>query len=289
MIDAADPDAGGNAAQIAYWNDRAAVTWTTFQEQLDRVFASLTAVALNVAAPATGERVIDVGCGCGATVLELAHRVGPAGHVLGLDVSEPMAARARERIAAEALGNAKVIVSDAATYAFPQGSADLLFSRFGVMFFADPEGAFANLRLAMRPGGRLLCIAWRPLAENPWFTVPLEAARPLLPPQPPPEPYAPGPFALADAERVRGILAAAGWRDASVVRHDMPMRLAGAGQLDEAADYATRVGPLARILADVDSDVRSRARQAVREALGAYDAPDGISLAGSVWFVAARV
>ena len=287
MIDASDQVGGGNAAQIAYWNDKAAVTWTTFQEHIDTVFAPLTAVALDAAAPATGERVIDVGCGCGATVLELARRVGPTGHVLGLDVSEPMSARARERIAAEKMGNAKVVVDDAATYASPRDDADLLFSRFGVMFFADPAAAFANLRLAMRPGGRLLCMAWRPLAENPWFTVPMEAARPLLPPQPPPEPYAPGPFAFADAERVRGILAAAGWREASIVRHDKPMRLAGVGQLDAATEFATRVGPLARALAEVDADLRSRARQAVREALRASDGPSGIWLAGSIWLVAA--
>jgi SAM-dependent methyltransferase len=288
MIEATDPADGGNAAQIAYWNDKAAVTWTTFQEHIDTALAPLTAVALDAAAPATGERVIDVGCGCGATVLELARRVGPTGHVLGLDVSERMSARARERIAAAELGNAKVIVHDAASYAFPRDGANLLFSRFGVMFFADPEAAFANLRLAMRPGGRLLCVAWRKLAENPWFNVPLAAARPLLPPQPPPEPDAPGPFAFADAERVRGILAAAGWRDANIVRHDMPMRLAGVGQLDAATEFATRVGPLARALAEADSDVRSRARQAVRKALGAYEGPNGISLAGSIWLVAAR-
>lgn len=177
---------------------------------------------------------------------------------------------------------------DAATYAFPREDADLLFSRFGVMFFADPAAAFANLRLAMRPGGRLLCMAWRPLAENPWMSVPLEAARPLLPPQPPPEPYTPGPFAFADAERVRSILAAAGWADANIVRQDMPMRLAGVGQLDEATEYATRVGPLARELADADPDLRSRARQAVREVLGAYEGPNGISLTGSIWLVTAR-
>ena len=99
MIDTADSDRGGNAVQIAYWNDNIAVTWTTFQEHIDTVFVPLTAVALDAAAPATGERVIDVGCGCGATVLGLARRVGPTGHVLGLDVSEPMSARARERIA----------------------------------------------------------------------------------------------------------------------------------------------------------------------------------------------
>src|SRR3984957_14292882 len=138
-------DKQDNAAQIAYWNDRAAVTWTTFQERLDASFESLTAIALEAAAPKSGERAIDIGCGCGATVLALAHRLSPTGEVLGLDVSEPMAARAREQIGAAGLTNARVAVSDAATHDFREASADLLFSRFGIMFFADPVAAFSNL------------------------------------------------------------------------------------------------------------------------------------------------
>ncbi len=278
----------GNAAQIAYWNDRAAVTWTEFQDRIDAVFAPLTAIALDASAAAPGERALDIGCGCGATVLELARRVGPAGHVLGLDVSEPMAARARARIAAAGLGNAEVLVSDASAAVFPRRDADLLFSRFGVMFFADPAAAFANLRRAMRPGGRLLCAVWRPMAENSWFSVPLEAARFLLPPQPPPEPDAPGPFAFADAERVRRILAEAGWQCIGLEPCDVPMRLAGPGQIGQATEFATRVGALARVLADAEPELRSRAQEAVADVLGGYDGPDGISLSGSIWIVSAR-
>lgn len=200
------PNKQDNTAQIAYWNDKAAITWTTFQERLDALFQPLTALALDAAKPASGERAVDVGCGCGATVLALAERIGSAGQVLGLDVSGPMAARARERIAAAGLSNAQVVVSDAATTDFERRDADLLFSRFGVMFFADPVAAFANLHLAMRPGGRLLCAAWRPLADNPWFRVPLEAARSFVPPQPPADPEAPGPFAFADLEMYKSDL-----------------------------------------------------------------------------------
>src|SRR5471030_492874 len=118
-----------NAAQIAYWNDKAAETWTTFQERLDAMFQPLTRLLVDAAAPALGERVIDVGCGCGATVLALADRVGPTGHILGLDVSEPMSARARQRIAAAGIKNAEVEVSDAAIHGFSRADADLLFSR----------------------------------------------------------------------------------------------------------------------------------------------------------------
>jgi SAM-dependent methyltransferase len=281
-------DTQDNAAQIAYWNDRAAITWTAFQERLDALFEPLTNIALDAAAPSKGERAIDIGCGCGATTLALADRVGPTGRVLGLDVSQPMAGRARQRIAAAGLANATVVVSDAASHDFQQPGADLLFSRFGVMFFADPVAAFANLHGAIRPGGRLLCVAWRPLAENPWFVVPLEAARPLVQPQPSTDPNAPGPFALANPDRTLGILTGAGWRDATLTRHEVPMGFAAAGEIEQAADFATRVGALARILADENAETQVRVRQAVAKALQDYDGPAGISLTGSIWLISAR-
>lgn len=282
------PNTQDNAAQIAYWNDRAAVTWTAFQERLDAVFEPLTALALDAAAPAAGEHVIDIGCGCGATVLALADRVGPTGQVLGLDVSEQMSARARQRIATAGLTNARVFVSDAAVHAFPAGDANLLFSRFGVMFFADPVAAFANLRRAMRPGGRLLCAAWRPLTDNPWFMVPLQAARALLPPQPPADPDAPGPFAFADQDRTLGIFRNAGWQDVTLTRRDVPMQFAAAGQIEQATEFSTRVGPLARALAEESPETATRIRLAVTEALKAYDGPAGINLTGSIWLISAR-
>jgi SAM-dependent methyltransferase len=278
-----------NSAQIAYWNDRAGVTWTAFQERLDALFEPLTALAVEAAAPQPGEHVIDVGCGCGASVLALAKRLGATGEVMGLDVSEPMSARARERIAASGLTNARVVVSDAATHDFRDAGSDLLFSRFGVMFFADPAAAFANLRGAIRPGGRLLCVVWRQLADNPWFTVPLEAARSLLAPQPPSDPHAPGPFAFADPDRTLGVLAKAGWKNAALRRHDVPIRLAAAGQLEQAVEFATRVGILARMLAEEENpETRARVRLAVGEALKPYEGPTGINLSGSIWLVSAN-
>jgi SAM-dependent methyltransferase len=297
-----EPAAQDNTAQIAYWNDRAAVTWTALQDRLDAMFAPLTAIALAAAAPAPGEHVIDIGCGCGATVLELARRVAPTGPasgqippgtvppgtVLGIDVSEPMTARARQRIDQAGLANAQVLVSDAATHAFAPAAADLLFSRFGVMFFADPAAAFANLRTAIRPGGRLLFACWRPVEENAWFAVPLAAAGHLMPPSPPADPDAPGPFAFADKERVRRILTTAGWTDLLFVRQDVPIRIAGPGGMQEAAEFATRVGALARGLAEAEPEIRTRAAQAIAEALRPFDGPDGITLTGSVWLVSAR-
>lgn len=278
-------DTAGNVAQIAFWNENAGINWTALQEHLDTVFAPLTAIALRAAAPVAGEHVLDTGCGCGATTLELARLVGPTGHVLGVDVSQPMTTRARERIAAAGLTNAEILVADATTASLP--AVDLLFSRFGVMFFADPVAAFANLRRAMRSGGRLVCAVWRPLTQNPWFQVPLAAVRDLLPPQPPVDPFAPGPFAFADSDRVTGILTQAGWRDVAMTPHDVPMPIAPGDGLAQATEFAMRVGAVARMLAEADADLRARAQAAISEAMQAHNGPDGIVLVGSIWLLSA--
>jgi SAM-dependent methyltransferase len=199
-----------------------------------------------------------------------------------------MAARAGERIAVARLTNAQVVVSDAATHDFARDDINLMFSRFGVMFFANPVAAFANLHRTMRPGGRLLCAAWRPLVDNPWFVVPLEAARALVTPQAPVDPDSPGPFALSNPDRTRGILTTAGWRDVTLTRRDVPMRLAATGQIEEATEFATHVGALARTLADEGPEIRARVREAVAEALKNYDSPSGINLSGSIWLISAR-
>jgi SAM-dependent methyltransferase len=285
MANTAEQD---NSAQIEYWNDRAAVTWTALQDRLDAMFTPLTIRALDAAAPVAGERVLDVGCGCGATVLELARRVGPNGSVLGADVSQPMAARALERIAAAGLGNAQVLVADASTHGFSPDDRDLLFSRFGVMFFADPAAAFANLRRAVRPGGRLLFACWRPMTDNAWFQVPARAAAHLLPPAPPADPDAPGPFAFANPDRVGHILGTAGWSDVALTPQDVPMRLAGPGQVEDAAGFATRVGALARALAEVSAEVKAQATEAIARVLSDHDSSAGVCLSGSIWLVSAR-
>lgn len=281
-------ETGGNADQIAFWNSRGGQTWARLQDRLDAVLEPVSSIAIEAADPRPGERAIDVGCGCGATLLALARRVGPSGRVTGLDVSEPMSARARERLAAEGVRNAQVIVGDASAQALPQGEADLLFSRFGVMFFRDPAAAFAHLRGALRPGGRLLCAVWRSLADNAWMRVPLEAAMPLLPPQPPSDPFAPGPYALADHDRTRRILLDAGWREPEFVRRDVGLCLAPAGDVAAATDLMFAIGALARIVGEMEPEARAPVRQAVMEALRRHDTPAGIILNGSVWLVSAR-
>ncbi len=273
-----------NRDEVAYWNDDAGSRWVEFQERIDRAFAPLSAAGLALAAAQPGESVVDIGCGCGATVLELADAVGSSGSVLGVDVSRSMLALAGQR-AGERLPNVRLHVADAATHAFDESSVDLAFSRFGVMFFDDPVSALANVRRALRPGGRLVFVCWRDLAANPWFHVPLEAVHPHLPPQPKVHPHAPGPLAFADRDRVEDILRQAGYDDVRSSAFDAVLEL---GPEPQATELLSQIGPTSRLFAGGDEAARAVAREALSVALRGH-APDGhVRLRAGVWMVVAR-
>jgi SAM-dependent methyltransferase len=278
-----------NAEQHRYWNELAGPIWVAHQERLDRQIGPHGERALALLAPAPGERMIDLGCGCGDSTLALARRVAPGGHVLGLDLSEPMLARARERAAAAGLANVAFRVADVQSARLDAGAFDAAFSRFGVMFFADPVAAFRNVLRALRPGGRLVFACWRPVQENPWVLVPMAAAAPLLTLPPPPPEDAPGPFAFGDAERVRSILAAAGFEGIALEPIDLPMSPAG-GDLDEAAETFLQVGPLASMLREANASeaLREQVRGAVRKAFEPHLRGGRVELGSAIWLVQAR-
>lgn len=275
-------DAQANADQIAYWNEAAGRTWVEFHDALDRQVEPLGRAAIAALAPAAGERVLDVGCGCGQTTLELARRVGAAGSVTGVDISQPMLAVARERAAGA--HQARFIEADAQTYPFEAGVFDAVHSRFGVMFFQDPTAAFANIRRALNPGGRLAFVCWRAVAENPIMTLPLVAAARHLPPSEPPAPDAPGPFAFADPDRVRAILTGAGFRDVSLQPQDMA---AGGNDLEGAVSLALRIGPLGRMLRE-HPEAMSAAIADIRAAFRAHLKEGRVFLPSATWIVTAR-
>jgi SAM-dependent methyltransferase len=270
-----------NADQIKFWNGPGGQKWAAYQSDMDRNLADVTAALLPFAAAKPGERVLDIGCGAGQTSHMLAAAVGSTGHVTGVDISAPMLANAR----AQAAANETFIEADAAFHAF-RGEFDLVFSRFGVMFFDDPPAAFANIRKGLMPGGRLAFVCWRPAMENEWVTVPAQAARPFLPPQPPPDPLAPGPFAFADPARVERILTAAGFRNVQTKKLDGVMNLGASS--DEAAFQMTNLGPLSRALGEVEDEaVKDRIRAAVKDALEAIRKDGVIKPAIACWLVAA--
>ena len=279
--------AGPNAEQITYWNEQGGPRWVKLQEALDEQLASFGRVVMDRLAVGNGERVHDVGCGCGETALELGRRVGPRGAVLGVDISTVMLERARARERDAGIGNVQFLVADAQTHGFTPASFDVVFSRFGVMFFQDPRAAFTNLASALAPGGRLGFHCWKSLPENPWMTVPLFAALQHVPPPPIPAPDAPGPFAFADADRVGGILADAGLAEIDFESRNDPMTLGG-GSLDDAVDFVLQMGPASIALREATAETVAKVRASVREALAPYQTPEGVRLATSSWVVTAR-
>ncbi len=274
------PASGANAAQIEFWNGEAANAWVENQAQLDRLLAPLSAAIIARAAVRNSEHVLDVGCGCGQTSLEIAQA---GARVTGIDISAAMLDSARARVAG--LNGSDFVLADAATQAFSE-PFDLVFSRFGVMFFADPVAAFANLRRALKPTGRLAFLCWQGVKFNPWMAVPMAAARPHLPEgEAPPDPRAPGPFAFADAEYVRTVMQQAGFQNVAI--EGAQAQLALGSDVDEAVNFVGRVGPLSRPLAQVDAQVRKRAMTAVRETLARHAEGGVVRLGASCWIVTA--
>jgi len=282
--------AAQNAYQVADWNGPSGERWVANQSRLDAMVAVFGQAAIEAAAPATGERVLDVGCGAGASSLALVARVGAAGQVLGVDISEALIGRAR----ALAPQETPVLfqVADASNAGLPEGTFDILFSRFGVMFFDDPTGAFAHMRRALRPGGRVALVCWRGAAENDWVRLPMEAIKGIVPPIAPPNPEAPGPFSFGDQGRVRRILTEAGFSDIAIAPFDASVPL-GEGETREAAiedavKMALEVGPLSRVLADQPDDIRARASAAVRAAYEGLPGERSVIIGGAAWIVTAR-
>ena len=276
----------GNAAQADYWNGVAGQRWRDRQYHQDEVLKPISDQLIATADPMPGERVIDVGCGCGATTIEFAQRVAPGGEVLGLDISEPMLARARER--AESSLPARFVRADATVYQTPAHWADLVVSRFGVMFFADPTLSFANIRRSLRPGGRLAFVCWREARQNAWMITPLREAAKHAPPLPEMAPEDPGPFAFANEPRVRRILTEAGYADIVIAPHDLDLDIAIGRGLDSAVEGALAIGPTSRILDGQSEAVRVAAGAGIRAALASRMVGDSVPLGAAIWIVTAR-
>jgi ubiquinone/menaquinone biosynthesis C-methylase UbiE len=273
-----------NRDQAALWNDASGRTWVEMQEVLDGVLAPIEAPLIEEGFPGEGGRVLDIGCGAGATTLSMARRLGPAGLCLGVDISGLLVAAARARAAAEGLASAAFVQADAQTHVFEQGPFDAVISRFGVMFFDDPAAAFANIRRAARRKAKLAFVAWRSPDENPFLTEASRAAAPLLPNMRVPDPDAASPFAFADRERVQRILDASGWTDVDIRPIDVPSSVAE----KHLPAYSTRMGLLGQALRDADEPTRARMADAVRPAFDRYIRDGAAHFTAACWLVSAR-
>jgi len=271
------------------WNGDSGERWAANLTRLDLMLEDFGSAAIAAAKAQPGEHVVDIGCGSGTTSFTLAQQVGPSGHVLGVDISEQLVEIARAAIPDGA--PIEFRCADAATAALPHGQFDLLFSRFGVMFFDDPVAAFAHMRSALKPGGRAAFICWRGAQENDWVRLPMAAIRDILQPAPA-DPNAPGPFAFGDRQRLADILAAAGFTAIDIAPFDTALSYGrGASReaaVDDALDMAFQVGPLSRALADQSDDARRRAADAVRAAFAKRPGKTSVLIDGAAWVVTAQ-
>jgi SAM-dependent methyltransferase len=274
-----------NADQIAYWNGPGGQRWVDRQQAQDEMLEPVSAILLDRAKPHPGERVIDVGCGCGATTRAFAEKVG-AGRVLGVDVSAPMLQRARQ----VAPQNAPIEfrLADASVCPFKPGWYDLIVSRFGVMFFAEPAASFANLRKALRPDGRLTFVCWREARANPWLMAPLQAAYNHVPKLPEVGPEDPGPFSFASEARVHRILGKAGFSDTAMEACDLALDVAIGRGLDAAVESALQIGPTSRAIEGQPADIVAAVRKSIHEALAPFVKGQAVVLPASIWVVSAQ-
>ena len=275
-----------NADQIAYWNGPAGQHWVDRQKTQDIVFRPISEILIERADAKAGDRIIDVGCGCGATSLAFAQKVGSTGYILGVDISAAMLNLARQ--VAPAGLPVHFTLADATVYPFEHANFDLLVSRFGVMFFAEPALSFANLHRALRRSGRVAFACWREPRENPFFMVPLQAAYKHAPKLPQLGPDDPGPFSFASEQRVRRILSEAGFQDVAMEPRNLSLDIAAGGGLEAAVQGTLEIGPVSRALAEQSPAVITAATNSIREALEPFVLDQTVYLPAAIWIVTAN-
>ncbi|PJK29021.1 class I SAM-dependent methyltransferase [Minwuia thermotolerans] len=269
-----------NAEQIEYWNGPNGAKWVRNQARMDATLAPFSNHVLAAARPGAGETVLDIGCGCGGTAIDIA---ATGARVIGVDVSRPMLEHARTRPGAAAVD---FVEADAAAHDFGDAAFDLVFSRFGVMFFRDADAAFANIGRATKPGGRLALACWRALSENPWMLKPVIVAKAFIELPPRPGPEEPGPMSFADPDRVKRILTAGGFTDIELEPVDRMLRLGV--DADEAVVSALEIGPVGGAAREAGPEAVERMKPALRAMLAEHQTDEGVKLPGAIWCITAR-
>lgn len=271
--------------QREYWNSKVGEEWARNADLMDRMLLPLTQPAFDLLNLQPGERVLDIGCGAGATTLTAASYIGD-GQAVGVDISKPLLELARERANTRG-ANAHFVEADVSAAPLRDAPFDAAFSRFGVMFFEDTAAAFFKIRAALNPGGRIVFICWRTFAENGWSHAPLAALQSMLrTPIAPTDPNAPGPFRLQDPKTTKATLAAAGWRDIAITPWDGDVLVGGGGDANAAAAFLLKIGPCARAINEQKLDA-ALAEQKLADFLRPYETPSGVALPAACWIVRA--
>ncbi len=275
-----------NTDQRDFWSDAAGPKWLRFEAALDALFQPVLDGVIARAGIKPGQGVLDTGCGTGDSTLHLAGLVGKSGRVVGADISKPLLARAAER--ARGLDHVAFVEADAQTHEFPVAQFDHLVSRFGVMFFADPVAAFANMARALKPGGHVSFAAWGQIPENPFFTYPAQAARSIIGAPPKADPDLPGPFAFRDPARVLDILTKAGLADVACDTADI--MLTPQGSLADFADMVLRIGPANTAISHFNADAAQIAAlgEMLQDVFAPFDGPEGLRIPAQINFFTAR-
>jgi ubiquinone/menaquinone biosynthesis C-methylase UbiE len=278
-----------NDAFTAFWNDVLVAKFERFRNIMLGGLSYHSAVPLAKLDLPAGARAVDVGCGWGDTAIELARKVGPRGFVMGLDCCDAFLEKGRQDAAAEGLANVRFVEADVQAYRF-QREFDLCFSRFGMMFFANPVAAMRNVRSALKPGGTLMFITWRALADNPWLGMPKAVVSEFLPPPgEDAQTCGPGPFSMANPDVVSAQLAAAGFVDASFERIDGPVMIGR--DVDQAVEFQLALGPAGEIVREAGALAEARRGEieaALRRELARHAGPDGVTMRSSSWTIRAR-
>jgi SAM-dependent methyltransferase len=274
-----------NVEQAEAWDGPEGEYWALHHARFDETMSRHHGALMEAAAIAPGERVLDVGCGTGLTSRDAARAAGPSGEVLAVDLSGPMLARAREFAGEEGLGNVRFEQADAQVHAFDPASFDLVMSRFGVMFFADPAAAFANIASAVRPGGRLAMLVWQAVEANEWV-VALRDALAVGRQLPVPPPGAPGPFAFGDPDFARGVLTGAGFTDVAFTASERPWRIGS--DADDAYQFVAGLLIVQMLLGDLDDSSRRQALDNLRATMAAHETADGVTFGSAAWVMTAR-
>jgi SAM-dependent methyltransferase len=274
-----------NVDQARAWSGPEGAHWAAHADRFDAVTAAHHRHLLATAAIAEGEVVLDIGCGSGQTTLDAAIAATPRGHVLGVDLSDPMLAVAAQRAHRRGLAHAEFAHADAQVHPFPWATYDVVLSRFGISFCGDPGAALANVALALRPGGRLAVVSWTALERNPWLTVVRDAlARGRELPGPPP-PGRGGPFGLGDARRTTDWLAAAGFADVELEELHAPCWFGV--DADDAYAFLAGTTPVRGMTAGLDGPDRVASHAALHDVLAAHTTPRGVELGSSAWTITA--
>jgi ubiquinone/menaquinone biosynthesis C-methylase UbiE len=278
-----------NEDQIEFWNGEAGERWARDDAIMERLLQPVTTALLDHASLESSTNALDIGCGGGSQSIQLAQRMKASGKVLGIDISAPMLAVAAGKAASREPGEASLEFqqTDASTYAYDPGSFDLLFSRFGVMFFDDPVSAFSNLRGALQKGGRLAFCCWQSLKDNAWTLIPLQAALKHVAPPEKSDPNAPGPFAFADPERVTGILSEAGFDNIQLESYNATLRFSEADSLAASIRGLAEMGPISKLIMDQADDVKERVFGSMEEVLQPYFQDGALLMPVAIWFVTA--